>query len=572
MVKTKRASSSSKGSLTRRDLLKIGGIALPAAMVLPPWLSANAQAAAAPFDFYISPTGADSNPGTVASPWAITSLRTSSANWSKLPGKRIGLLPGTYNVGSIMTNDPVSGALQVPGGTSGSWTYLGSSDANGNYSARTATITAYYNGLYGGHNATGPGNWDGPILSHTGQWPTAYPVGYLTIDGIVFSGFSYKGVRIGGNSSGDGPVITAPVTIQNCEFTGGGYNSGDYGDNMVALWIDPFQPASGQGCLVTNNWFHDTVGQGGSSSMDHLNGIIVLGFSTQTWGIEVSYNTCVNAGNIYGKEGGVNGCNVHHNYVDVSMYTVGSTGLEDFMSGGGSFSGLTHPSTFNNNIVLLRGGTVGGNGGIGFPTLSQTNYGSAYGWQTPVSIYNNTIVCVSGSAGALAIMADAALNGSGIGRVKVYNNIYVNNGISGSWNGYGNFLTTPKSPAVWDYNLYPVLGAQWAIVPDANNLSLCASHTIYSTAASFAAAVASGGGISGVDAHSVIGVVPTFANTGSYAELYKLASGSAGIGKGSSDGTPSGTPCDMGAWGNGATWIGCNFGYDGPEPPVLSVS
>ncbi len=575
MVNTKRSSSSFNGSLTRRDLLKIGGIAIPAAMVLAPWLSATAQTAAASFDFYISPTGSDSNPGTLAQPWAITSLKTTSANFSKFDGagKRIGLMPGTYDVSGLMFNDAVTGALQMPGGTSGTPNYLGSSDANGFYSPRTATLDAKGStGLYGGHHSTAVGQWAGPIISHVGRYPATYTVGNLVIDGLVFTGFSYKCVRIGGASSGDGPVITAPVTIQNCEFYGGGFNTGDFGDNTVALWIDPFQPTSGPGCLVTNNWFHDTVGQGGSSSMDHLNAVIVWGFSTQCWSIEVSNNSCVRAGNIYGKEGGVNGCNVHHNYVDVSMYTSnGSSGLDDFMSGGGTFSGLTHPTTINNNVVVMAGNTPGGNSGIGFPTLSQTAYGSAYGWQTPVSIYNNTIICASGSAGPLAIMADAAQNGSGIGQVKVYNNIYVNNGIGGSWNGYANFLTTPKSPAVWDYNLYPSSGAQWAIVPDANNQNLCASHTIYTTAASFASAVASGGGISGVDSHSV-GAAPTFANTGAYAERYKLASGSAGIGQGRSDGTAGGTPCDMGAWGNGAVWIGCNFGYTGPEPPVLSVS
>lgn len=624
--------------MNRRDWLKNAGAVSVAAAVAAhmrasgaiwpsPGGSPYSGASGATFTYYISTTGSDTNSGSLSSPWAITSLQTTSANWSKLAGSRIGLLPGTYNVGSLMYNDASTGALQIPGGTSGAWTYLGSSDSGGHYSPRTATITAFSSGLYGGHNSTGAGQWAGPMLAHTGISPTTYPVGYLTIDGIIFTGFSYKAVRIGGDSSGDGPAITAPVTIQNCEFTGGGYNtasftgsisgttlnvtavssgvivvnqilsgsgvtsgtvitgtgtgsggtgtytinnsqtvasesmtSGDFQDNGIALWIDPFQAPSGQGCLVTNCWFHDTIWYGGATDMDHLNACTAWGFGALTWGIEISYCTAVNAGNIYGKEGGISGCNLHHNYTDVSMYTQYSFGYEDWMSGGGTFNGQTRPTTINNNIVVLHGNTAGGNSGIGFPTEGQNSYGSTYGWQTPVSIYNNTIICAAGSAGPLAIMADAAQDQSGLGQVKVYNNIYVNNGSGGSWNSYGNFLTTAKSPSVWDYNLFPSSGMQWSIVPDANNFSMCASHTIYTSASTFSAAVASGGGISGAEANSVSGA-PTFTATGLYAAQYQLASGSAGIGQGSTDGTTGGTACDMGAWGGATvpTQIGCDF-------------
>ncbi|HZT03859.1 MAG TPA: hypothetical protein VFA39_16515 [Steroidobacteraceae bacterium] len=490
-------------------------------------------------------------------------MRTSSPNWSKLAGTRIGLIgdQGTYNVGAMMVNDSSTGALQIPGGSAASPTYLGSSNSSGIETPRLATISAFANGLFGGFHSTGPGVFNGPILAHTGKFPVAYPVGYLVISGLRFTGFSYKGVRIGGNSSGDGPVITGPVTVQNCEFFGGGFNAGDFGDNCVALWIDPFQPASGQGCLITNNWFHDTLGQGGASSSDHLNAVTVWGFSTQCWSVEVSFNTCVKAGNIYGKEGGVEGFTLHHNYVDMSVYTsIGSTGYQDWMSGGGTFNGLTRASSIHHNIVIVHGNTPGGNSGIGFPTLGETSFGSSFGWQTPISIYNNTIVSVAGSAGPLAIMADAAQDQSGIGQVKVYNNIYVNNGSGGSWNGFGNFLTTAKSPAVWDYNLFPASGVQWAIVPDANNFSMCASHAIFTSAPSFSAAMAAGAGITGAEAHSIAGVA-TFTGTGLYGAQYQLAVGSLGLGAGSTDGTTSGLPCDMGACGNvnKPISVGCDF-------------
>jgi len=120
---------------SRRDFIKhsallVGVSAMPLGILSLSSRKALAQTVTT-FDYYISLTGNDSNPGTLTSPWALTSLRAMSANWSKLSGKRIGLLTGTYNVGSMMVDDPATGALQIPGGTSSSWTYLVSSNTSG---------------------------------------------------------------------------------------------------------------------------------------------------------------------------------------------------------------------------------------------------------------------------------------------------------------------------------------------------------------------------------------------------------------------------------------------------------
>src|SRR6185312_12245898 len=94
---------------SRRDFIKqsallVGVSAMPLGILSLLSRPAHAQTPTT-FDYYLSPAGNDSNPGTLTSPWAITSLQTSSANWSKLAGKRIGLLPGTYNVGPMMAKD-----------------------------------------------------------------------------------------------------------------------------------------------------------------------------------------------------------------------------------------------------------------------------------------------------------------------------------------------------------------------------------------------------------------------------------------------------------------------------------
>jgi hypothetical protein len=526
-------------AISRRDVLRVGGAMIPAGLFLPAWLTANAQTATT-FDFYISTAGSDSNPGTVAAPWAITSLRVQSPNFSKVPGKRIGLMPGTYNVAAYVYPDSSTGAIQIPGGSSSASTYVASCDTSGNYSPRTATITALSNGVYGGQAGL---THNGPIVSHVGVWPATYPVGYLTLDGLVISGFSYKGVRIGGNSSGDGPGNLHGIVVQNCEFTGGAHNSGDATDNTNALWLDYTV-----GALVTNNYFYSNYGFS-TGDMGHLNGVICWGCQ----GTVIQFNTLVNAGNIYGKEIANQGNTVQYNYIDASMYTAtgSSSGIEDFT--GANTSGLTQTTNINNNIILSGGWGLQG------ATLSY-----AYGWTTPVNIYNNTIV-LSTSAGpypAAWVTSQASRN------INFYNNIYTG---APDGSGYKSLHLNAAGPAIWDYNLYIATGMTWAL---AQNSSLATALASYTTQAAVQAAVAAAGGIAGLDAHSIANNTPGFAGSGALALAYQLQSSSPARNAGRTNGTASGAACDLGAWGNGATQIGCNFtsGSSVPKAPVLSVS
>jgi hypothetical protein len=542
------ARKSNYAGISRRDVLRAGATIIPASIIVPAWLTANAQSTTTTFDYYISTTGSDSNPGTLASPWAITSLRTVSANFHLIngSGKRIGLLPGTYDISGLMlSNSPDTGALQIPGGTSGTPNYLGSSNASGNYSPRTATIDMKgASGLFGGGHSAGPSSWDGPGLAHCGQFPSPYTISNLTIDGVRFTGWSYRGLDIGAAYNADGPSGITNVLITNCEFTGGGFNPGDAEDNCAALWVQ-----GGAGVTISNNWFHDSVGHVANSG-DHFNAIIVWGPNegpaSTTYNTLIQYNTIVNAGNVYGKEIKVEGTTCQYNYLDVSNLTATSTGFQDFT--GYNTGGLTRTSIFRNNIVLMQGNTVGGNAAFGWSTLS--NDGT---FTTPVQIYNNTIICTAGSAGPVVGWITATANGTGA--MQWYNNIYVNRGSGGSWNGFGNFRTNPSAIKVMDYNLVPSSGVTWAVYQTASPTSLVAS---YSSLTAFNAGLASNGGIKGVEAHSLTGT-PTFVGTGVYAAQYQLASGSAGKGAGSATGTSSGSATDMGAWGNGATQIGCNF-------------
>lgn len=105
---------------SRRSVIKHGAFA--AGALLLPWRPRWAQAQSATFDYYISPTGSDSNPGTQASPWSITAINTKQSVYA---GKRVGLLDGTYNVYSLCQAGAWNlAALVVNGGTTGSPTVI----------------------------------------------------------------------------------------------------------------------------------------------------------------------------------------------------------------------------------------------------------------------------------------------------------------------------------------------------------------------------------------------------------------------------------------------------------------
>jgi len=98
------------------------------------------------FDVFVSPTGDDAiGTGTINSPWSATIFVN---NPSAVAQKRVGFLPGLYQGGTSggnftsfysrsQANLP---PIPVPAGISGFPTFLGSSDANGNYLRGQAII------------------------------------------------------------------------------------------------------------------------------------------------------------------------------------------------------------------------------------------------------------------------------------------------------------------------------------------------------------------------------------------------------------------------------------------------
>jgi hypothetical protein len=491
------------------------------------------------FNVFVSPTGNDANPGTLTSPWAVTSLMGATqnannvANFNATKGKSVGFLPGVYNVGAFMKTNSWEGALQIPGGTSGSPTTWASCNASGVYTPGTATINAKTGSVFGGFS-NGSLTYNGPVLANTQpqSGSAGYASGYLTLDGLVFTGWCYKAIRIGGNSSGEGPANVQGVTVQNCIGTGGGHNAGDPTDNSGWLWLDYCV-----GAVDFNNYVHDNIGCSGANNSDHQ-------YSTILWacqGCSVSYDTVVNAGYIWGKEKSNQGNNVHHNYVDSSMYTTQSSanGISDFT--GSPTAGLTQTTNFHHNI--LKSSSFGA---VLISTLSHSG-----GWITPVNFYNNTIIMNSGAGVVEAAVWLASIGVTG--NIKYYNNI-LTGAISGD---YRMIVLDPLGPNIWDYNGVPS-GATYSLVSNSNPGTIIAN---YSGIAAAQAGVTANGGIT-IDAHSVTNSAPNFVG-GTPAlpsQAYQLNSGSPFKTTGSTDGTTGGAPCEMGAWGGAAPPV--NVGYN----------
>ena len=197
------------------------------------------------FDYYMSPTGSDANPGTLAQPWAITSLRPPSvqvgSNYNLIANKSVGLLDGTYivaSLGAIATPANYNNLrLNVPNGSPGTPTVVCA------VNQRHATITAKTAGPFGTNNyAT-----DGAIPILGVYLPTT--LHDFVIQDLIVAGnlADLIYIRCGAPQTGNTGII-----VRNCElydvtnWTGGAVNT-------ALLHFEGFT----NGALAQNNKLHD---------------------------------------------------------------------------------------------------------------------------------------------------------------------------------------------------------------------------------------------------------------------------------------------------------------------------
>jgi hypothetical protein len=516
---------------TRRTILKHGGCAILASAM--PFVMRPARAAPAAFDYYISPTGNDSNPGTLAAPWAITSLSPTKqnasnvGNWSKIAGKRIGLIAGTYGVYNLWQGATYdTPALSIPGGpSSSSMTYIASCDSSGNYSARAANITASPSGTPGGGL---PGS-SGSSVAIIGQGYN-YAKGNVHFDGITVSdsnGYCFTLYGGGGN-----------FILENCEL----YNvSGSEGNNPAALI-----QYNCNGNQIRNNRFHDCQLSGAGSH--NIAGIFSFGCTGNSY----TYNTIYNCNScIYDKDNGNGGHTYAYNYLECN----GSNPQNCITNSGGGQAGQTR--TVHHNILVAAGGS---NAGI---LLGINDSGPNY--YTPYEnmvYYNNTCYVLNGGSFQLGLMWQS----QGSGSVKHYNNIWV----SGN-PGYGTVVFSPTggAVAVSNYNCYA--GASSSNFGTGTGGAPSKNYALSSWRS------AMGQDASSISPSSSNGMFSSPGGAQNPAG-YKLASGSVCVSAGRVGGNSSGTACDMGAWGYdptlGAvpTQIGANLTASArvPGAPVLN--
>lgn len=372
--------------------------------VVPPQRTVNrsgAQAATETFDYYISTTGSDSNPGTLGSPWAITALNTKGGTYG---GKRVGVLDGTYGQITI-SGQPASGNfsinwLTITGGSVGVPTVIKSVNRWGAIidGQRTSMTNDPQSGLMGGD-----GN-------------------YWTIDGFEFKGGNYQHVH---SHSGTGH------TVQNCWLHDQHYTTAPSppGANSACIFFN-----NNTNATIRNNYLEDFGASSDGNRHDCILAYSAGGGISSGWIVE--YNTVTNlvdGGNcFFPKEATAGNKNhtVRWNY----------------------FDGHTQSGVGTNYCILWWGqGTASGDedkiyGNVLWPipgrALLYTPVSHAGKW----SIYNNTFVGDWGDDGGMVNLQAGSPN-----QYNIYNNIF-----SRTARGFDGDMHLSGTGAIgtMDYNLY----------------------------------------------------------------------------------------------------------------------
>jgi hypothetical protein len=386
------------GSWSRREVLSRGA-GLVCALALPQLLMQRAFSQTATFDYYISPSGSDSNPGTQSSPWAITSLVDTSANNKKIAGKRVGLLPGTYSLASMQSgstpNDYQHPILHLPAGSTASPTTVAS------VTPRAAIL-----------NWTGNSSANSVIGQNQGQQ------GNWVIDGLTIKGqTSANSCKMIGYYPAGG---AGPVTIQNCDMGSQAVSSAAVGSNDGAIFCQGHVNLT-----ISNNYFHDIHKP---AQIDHVHAFIEYSGT----GTKFIYNTVENCDT--GIDGKVNdnGALVAYNY----FYATGTGGsfCAPIQGYDGDQNSANTPNSFHHNIFDSCGPVH----------KCDVNSVSAqkFSW------YNNTVYDTrSGSIEVWDLRASVG------GALTFHDNITMTTAATGG-SEYGRIAVTSGDVALCDYNCY----------------------------------------------------------------------------------------------------------------------
>jgi len=424
--------------ISRRKMLKGGAAAAVIAWV--PIIGtrrASAQSTG-PFDYFISPTGDDSNPGTLASPWSITALKNNQSQYGGL-GKKIGIIgdiAGTqtpikygtrggvqttlYSVLNSQTNQPV---LPCDGGTTSAPTYIASCNSSGAYTRGWAIIDAS-NPSNGAHATLDAAILMGQNGNSTTQVPHPDNIVY---DGLTIRNFSYCGI----SQEGTGGPRMVNVTIKNCELYG--VTTAVSTNNPGCIRFD-----NTSGAQVLNCKIHDCQTTSSGTFYPYAYSGIMSYNST---GLIVTNCTFYNICSVQQKDATQDAV-ISYCYLDGGSFGVyGGVSFGTAYYEGANAAGRT--SIMHHNIIL--GSTyISGAGSV------LTYAGS---WE----FYNNT--CYPGTLSNPILYLNPAAGSS----FKAYNNVLYPQ--TASWSGeYGSTkfpgASTTLAPQ-WDYNYYLTAPTFW---------------------------------------------------------------------------------------------------------------
>lgn len=486
---------------------------------------------AAAFNFYIGPSGSDSNDGlTPATPWAITALNTKRATYA---GKTVGFLDGTYNVRSIL----------LAAGTDG---YVPAFDLEGGPNPSTPTVLKAVNARLAIIDSSNGGSLTAspnPTFGHTNSVTN----GPVKIDGLKFQNWPVKCLDwgdYGSASNGQSGQTTDNLNgtryigleVTNCEFTGGdAHVIGGY-DASAGFNISTWQFYGPSGAWIHNNYVHDVSGYSAGSG-DHISCLI------QWWGDDsiIEYNTIINAGAFHGKEVGNQGNKIRYNYMYNPLTTNPEACIYDWTCI--QTAGVRKNEFYNNVLIGAQG-----------VDYCHTLFGAQSA--VPAEVHDNTIYIISFGANVGARFWSVT-------GCKNFNNL-----IAGTNpNDPGSFSVNTTALGLSDYNLLPTtsgsLSTSWFTV---DGSSVMTRHNLSGLTAWQTEQSADNGGLV-VDAHSVFSTSPAFVTGGApssstRATDFQLQGGSPAKNAGKSTGLSGGVTCDIGAWGgaNPPSRIGSTFG------------
>jgi hypothetical protein len=453
------------------------------------------------FDFYIGPSGSDSNDGlTTGTPWAITALNTKRATYA---GKRVGLLDGTYSTDGMPNSGGGSNpALLLISGSSGSPTVIQAVNARQAILDDNHYARSNHGAIMG-------------LVEANAQYVEIRNLRFTRSSQVATFWYSTSGRGIG-------------LKIVGCEFDNGiGWDA----DNTPYIYMSSWDDTD-----ISDNYFRDLAGAASSFGC-----AAILNYGCKR--TQVIHNTfkstrsCINSKYASGSP---RTDEQEHTFAEnyCESMTVALRGFDNKDQTGVAPTSPPYPPYTVRNNVFVNCDSVLNNDGA-FCASSQLN------------AYNNTVVQTTGTKDGWNLHTRQAGDGY---EPSYYNNIYYHSGAS--WNEQGALTVSIDGAGASltneiNYNCYGPSSAQWR-TQTGYGYPYTAGGANYTTQSSQAAWQSA----TGKDGNSLFATDPLFTGTGTDAAAYQLQGGSPCLNAGRVGGTSGGATRHIGAWDGVVTQIG----------------